>query len=369
MTFPRAAARRVSARLRPLYGSGERDATAMSVDDTWPPRAPAVGYWLLAVCVLVYAMVLVGGATRLTDSGLSIADWNVMRHFIPPLNDARWQEEFQLYQRTMEYQTQNNGMSLDEFKHIFWWEWAHRFLGQLIGLIFFIPALIFFFTGRLRGRFRVTLLLFVLGGLQGAIGWWMVTSGLWDRLDVSPTRLAIHLAMAFTILAIGLWTALGAFAWPRERSEPGVWRWTPFVLMAMVFSQIMFGALLAGSRGGAAYPDWPTINHEWIPHSAFGLEPMWRNFTQDHATQHLMHRTFGYVVGLTALTLAFIALVRGRGPARTALLVVGGVALLQVGLGIETVITGAPLPLSLLHQAVAALLWCAALVAARASWR
>jgi cytochrome c oxidase assembly protein subunit 15 len=341
----------------------------MSADDTWPPRAPAVGVWLIVVCVFVYAMVLVGGATRLTDSGLSITEWNVMRHFIPPLNDARWHEEFSLYQRTMEYQAQNNGMSLEEFKHIFWWEWAHRFLGQLLGLVFLLPALVFLFTGRLRGRFRVTLLLFVLGGLQGAIGWWMVTSGLWQRLDVSPFRLAVHLAMAFTILAIALWTAMGAFTWPRERSQSGAPRWTPFALMALVFAQIMFGALLAGSHGGRAYADWPTIGHEWIPSSAFTLEPFWTNFTQEHATQQLIHRSLGYVVGLTALALAFAALIRGQGPARNAALAVGAIALLQVGLGIQTVISASPLSLSLMHQAGAALLWCGALVSARASWR
>jgi len=341
----------------------------MSAEDTWPPRAPAVGVWLIIVCVLVYAMVLVGGATRLTDSGLSIAEWDVMRHFIPPLNNARWTEEFAAYQQTMEYQTQNNGMSLDEFKHIFWWEWAHRFLGQMLGLVFFLPALFFLFTGRLRGRFRVTLLLFALGGLQGAIGWWMVTSGLWQRLDVSPFRLAVHLAMAFTILAIALWTAMGAFNWPRERSQSGAPRWAPFVLLVLAFAQIMFGALLAGSHGGRAFPDWPTIGHEWIPSTAFSLQPFWTNFTQEHATQQLIHRTLGYVVGLSAIALALVALIRGRRQARTAALVVGGVALSQVALGIQTVISAAPLGLSLAHQAGAALLWCSLLVSARASWR
>lgn len=341
----------------------------MTTEDTWPPRAPAVGWWLLCVCVLVLAMILVGGATRLTDSGLSITEWNVMKHIVPPMGDARWAEEFRLYQRTMEYQTQNNGMSLEEFKHIYWWEWGHRFLGQLIGLVFALPALFFLFTGRLRGRFRVTLLLFVLGGMQGAIGWWMVTSGLFDRLDVSPVRLAIHLAMAFTILAIGLWVAAGAFVWPRERSSSGAPRWAPFVLMALIFTQVMFGAVLAGSDGGPAYTDWPTIGHEWIPSSAFGLDPIWRNFTEDHATQHLLHRSLGYLVALTAIGLGFAALARGQGPARTAALVVGGLALLQVGLGIETVISGSPLPVSLLHQAGAALLWGATAISARASWR
>ena len=341
----------------------------MSAEDIWPPRQRLVGVWLLVVCVFVFAMVMVGGATRLTDSGLSITEWNFMKHFVPPMNDAAWQQEFSLYQQTMEYQAQNNGMSLDEFRRIYYWEWGHRFLGQTLGLVFLIPALIFFFTGRLRGRFRVTATLFVLGGLQGAIGWWMVTSGLFDRLDVSPIRLAIHLAMAFFILALALWTALGAFGWPSERSKAGVWRWAPFALMALIFVQVMLGALLAGSDGGMAYADWPTIGGEWIPSSAFSQENFWANFTEEHATQHLLHRTTGYVVALVSLTLALIGLIRGRGEARWALGLVGLVALLQAGLGIVTVLAVSPLSLSLLHQAGAAVLWMTTLVAARAAWR
>jgi cytochrome c oxidase assembly protein subunit 15 len=342
---------------------------SMSSEDIWPPRQRLVGIWLLVICAFVFAMIMVGGATRLTDSGLSITEWNFMKHVVPPLNETAWAQEFALYQRTMEYQAQNNGMSLDEFRRIYWWEWGHRFLGQALGLVFLLPALLFFFTGRLRGRFRVTLLLFALGGLQGAVGWWMVTSGLFDRLDVSPVRLAIHLAMAFVILAIALWTALGAFAWPAQRSQAGVWRWTPFALMGLIFLQVMLGALLAGSDGGKAYADWPTIGGEWIPSAAFSLDSLWANFAQEHATQHLLHRSSGYVVAIAALLIAATALVRGRGEARWALGLVGLTALLQTGLGIITVIAASPLSLSLLHQAGAAILWMTALVSARAAWR
>ncbi len=338
----------------------------MSVDDIWPPRAPAVGWWLLAVCALVLAMILVGGATRLTDSGLSITEWNFMKHFVPPLSASGWAEEFALYQRTMEYQTQNQGMTLDEFKTIYWWEWGHRFLGQLLGLVFALPALFFLFTGRLRGRFRITLVLFALGALQGAIGWWMVTSGLFDRLDVAPTRLAVHLGMALIILALGVWTALGAFVWPGVRSELGAPRWAPGLLIVLIFLQAMLGALMAGSDAGRAYADWPTIGGEWMPASAFSLEPFLANFTEEHATQHLLHRSFGYLVGVVALVMAFAALIWGRGIARYAALAVGGLALLQVGLGIQTVISFSPLWLSLLHQAGGALLWVSAIVCARA---
>jgi cytochrome c oxidase assembly protein subunit 15 len=341
----------------------------MGSEDIWPPRERWVGVWLLVICALVFAMIMVGGATRLTDSGLSITEWNFMKHVIPPMSDEAWVQEFALYQRTMEYQSQNNGMSLEEFRHIYWWEWGHRFLGQLIGLVFLLPALFFFFTGRLRGRFRVTLLLFALGGLQGGIGWWMVTSGLFDRLDVSPVRLAIHLIVAFFILALALWVALGAFGWPRNASSLGAPRWLPFALMALVFVQVLLGALLAGSDGGAAYADWPRIGGEWIPSSAFALEPVWRNFTEDHATQHLLHRSIGYLVALCAIALALAGVLRGQGAARWAAGAVGAAALAQMGLGIATVLSASALAISLIHQAGAAVLWMTALVCARAGWR
>jgi len=341
----------------------------MATEDTWPPREPWVGGWLLIVCVFVLAMIMVGGATRLTDSGLSITEWNFMKHVFPPGSAEAWAQEFALYQRTMEYQAQNNGMTLEEFKEIYWWEWGHRFLGQLLGLVFAVPALVFFFMGRLRGRFRVTLLLFALGATQGAIGWWMVTSGLFERLDVSPLRLAIHLAVAFVILALALWVALGAFTWPDKTSRLGAPRWLAFALMGFIFVQVMLGALLAGSDGGKAYADWPTIGGEWIPSTAFGLDHWWSNFTEDHATQHLLHRTSGYVVALFAVMLAATALVMGRGAGRWAGAAVGLVALLQAALGIVTVVSVSPLSLSLAHQFGAAILWIAALVAARAARR
>lgn len=328
----------------------------MTAEDIWPPRERWVGIWLLVVCAFVLAMILVGGATRLTDSGLSITEWDLGKGLTPPLSAERWAEEFALYQRTMEYQTQNQGMTVEEFRSIYWWEWGHRFLGKVVGVVFALPALFFLFTGRLRGRFRVTLTLFALGALQGAIGWWMVTSGLFDRLDVSPVRLAIHLGMAFFILALALWVALGALGWP-EPSKLGAPRWAPVLLMALIFVQVMFGALLAGSDGGKAYADWPTIGGEWIPSTAFGLETWWANFTEDHATQHLLHRTTGYVVALASLAIGLCALGFGTGAARWLGAALGGMALIQAALGIQTVISVSPLSLSLMHQAGAAILW------------
>lgn len=329
-----------------------------------PPRDIWVGAWLLAICACVLAMVMVGGATRLTDSGLSITQWDLTKGLTPPLTAARWAEEFSLYQRTTEYQLQNRGMSLAEFQYIYWWEWAHRFLGKMIGVVFAAPFAFFWATGRLRGRFWPVLGLFAMGGLQGAIGWWMVVSGLEGRVDVSPVRLAVHLGMAFAILAVALWLALDAFGWPRANSRLGAPRWAPFALMGLVFTQVIFGALLAGADGGPAYADWPTIGGRWLPDGAFALEPLLRNFTDNHATQHLFHRTLGYVVALSALAFAALALRGGQGGARRAALALGMLALAQAALGIATVVTATPLPLAFAHQLGAAALWLCATAAA-----
>jgi heme a synthase len=324
-----------------------------------------VGAWLLAIAALVFVMILVGGATRLTDSGLSITEWDLGKGLTPPLSAARWSEEFALYQRTTEYQMQNAGMSLGEFQTIYWWEWGHRFLGKMIGLAFTLPFALFWATGRLKGRFLPVLGLFALGGLQGAIGWWMVTSGLFERLDVSPVRLAIHLGMALIILAIALWLALDALAWPRTRGTLGAPAWIAAGFAALLFVQIMLGALMAGADGGRAFADWPTIGGQAWPSSAFSLEPLWRNVTEHHATQQALHRTLGYAVALAALALAFVALRRGRGLARRLALAVGALALLQAVLGIAAIVTGSHFALSLAHQGAAALLWAGAILLAR----
>jgi cytochrome c oxidase assembly protein subunit 15 len=330
-----------------------------------PPKQPLVGVWLLVVCAFVVAMILVGGATRLTDSGLSITEWDLSKGLTPPLTAARWAEEFALYQRTTEYQVQNRGMSLAEFQSIYWWEWGHRFLGKMIGLVFALPFAFFWATGRLRGRFAPVLGLFALGGLQGAIGWWMVTSGLWSGLDVSPIRLAVHLGMALLIFAVAFWLALDCLGLPRARSRLGAPDWAPFALLALIFTQAMLGALLAGSDGGPAYADWPTIGGHIVPPTAFALEPFGRNFIEDHATQHLLHRTTGYLAGLAAIGLGLTAWLRGQGPVRKAALAVGGLALIQVWLGVMTVVSASPLFTSLAHQATAVMLWACAIGVAR----
>ncbi|MFT3726826.1 MAG: COX15/CtaA family protein [Terricaulis sp.] len=328
-------------------------------------REPLVGWWLIAICVCVLAMVMVGGATRLTNSGLSITQWNLEKGLIPPMSAQRWAEEFSLYQRTTEYQVQNRGMSMAQFQYIYWWEWTHRFIGKMIGLVFALPFFTFWATGKLRGRFWPVLGLFALGGLQGFVGWWMVTSGLFGRLDVSPERLATHLGIAFCILAVSLWLALDAFGWTAKGSKLGAPKWAPLGLLILVFVQVMFGALLAGDHGGIAYTDWPTIGHEWIPSTAFKLHPLLANLTDDHATQQFLHRTTGYLVAASALAIAVFASTRGDGRARMAGLAVGAVALLQMCLGVVTLISVTPLPLALAHQFGAAVLWLTTVFALR----
>jgi cytochrome c oxidase assembly protein subunit 15 len=324
------------------------------------PRAPLVGWWLLALCGLTLAMIVVGGLTRLTDSGLSITEWRLDKGLTPPLSSERWAEEFALYRRTAEYQIQNRGMSLAEFQTIYWWEWGHRFLGKMIGLVFIIPFLLFWRAGALEGRFWSVLSLGLLGALQGAIGWWMVQSGLADRLDVSPVRLAVHLGVAFLILALSFTLALQAFGWPRAPSRLGLPSACAWVLLAALFGQVILGALMAGADAGAAFPDWPTIGGEWIPADVLAGD------LAAHAALQFNHRTAGYAVAALALAIGVGAALWGRGPARGLGVAVGLLALAQAGLGILAVVTGAHLHVSLTHQIGAAALWLTAAALVRA---
>ncbi|MBI1188950.1 MAG: heme A synthase [Alphaproteobacteria bacterium] len=325
------------------------------------PRAPVVGWWLLALCGLTLAMIVVGGLTRLTDSGLSITEWRLDKGLTPPLTDARWAEEFALYRQTTEYQVQNRGMSLAEFQAIYWWEWGHRFLGKVVGVVFIAPFLLFWRVGGLEGRFWPVLGLGVLGGVQGAIGWWMVQSGLADRLDVSPLRLATHLGVAFLILGLSFHLALGAFGWPRGASRLGLPTGAAWLLVAALFGQVILGALMAGVDAGAAYPDWPTIGGRWIPEEVLAGD------LTAHATLQFYHRTAGYLVAALALAIAAGGALSGRGPARGIALAIGALALVQAGLGIAAVMTGAHLHVSLTHQIGAACLWLAAIALVRAA--
>lgn len=322
------------------------------------PQDRAIGVWLLVVCAFVAAMILVGGATRLTDSGLSITEWDLGKGLVPPLTQAAWNEEFDLYRQTTEYQIVNQGMSLAEFQYIYFWEWGHRFLGKVIGVVFAVPFFFFLFTGRLRGRLGAVSLLFALGGLQGAIGWWMVTSGLGDtdRVDVSSVRLATHLGMAFAIIGISFMLALQAFGQP-VRGAAVTPRWAGFLYLKLLFVQIILGALVAGIDAGRAAWDWPTMGGEWFPSSYANLEPFARNFIENGMAAQFNHRVLGYLVFALGLWVALAAALKGRGLQRALGLSTAALLAAQVVLGIVTVVNHAPLVLCLIHQGGAVALW------------
>jgi cytochrome c oxidase assembly protein subunit 15 len=334
--------------------SEHRSSTDMP--DRFSYQRRAIRLWLYAVAALVVAMVLIGGATRLTESGLSITEWQPVMGVVPPLNAAQWQDEFEKYQAIPQYRALNRGMSLDAFKTIYWWEWTHRLIGRTIGAVFLLPLLWFLWRGWIGPPLRTRLwLIFGLGALQGAVGWWMVASGLVHRVEVSQYRLATHLVLACIIYIAILWTAQRL----DERSSspaPGVVRATANGLLVLVLCQIYLGALVAGLRAGYVYNTWPLIDGSFIPSSArlFFDTPLWRNFFENTLTVQFDHRMLAYAIWIAALIHAFNT-VRSV-TERTA--VVGAVALavavtLQAALGIATLLMVVPLPLALLHQAMA----------------
>lgn len=330
------------------------------------PAPRAVRLWLLAVAALVVAMILVGGATRLTDSGLSITEWKPIHGAIPPLSAADWEEEFEKYRQIPEYELVNKGMSLDAFKAIFWWEWGHRLLGRLIGVAFAVPLAIFWFAGMLPARMRPMLLgLLALGALQGAIGWWMVASGLVERVDVSQYRLAVHLTMAFLILAGLVWAAEDARGRAPEPATAGV-RGMAGVILAVVFLQVFLGGLVAGLKAGWTYNTWPLLDGALVPPGLLIQSPWWQNLFENPKTVQFDHRLVAY--GLLALAI-FHAVqaarvlpakaLPGSGAGRRAAWLVGLVGL-QAAIGIAALVHVVPLSLGLAHQlGAAAVLWAA----------
>jgi heme a synthase len=320
----------------------------------------AIRLWLYAVAAMVAAIVLVGGATRLTESGLSITEWKPVMGLLPPLSGAQWQSEFDKYQAIPQYRELNNGMSLDAFKTIFWWEWTHRLIARTIGLVFLLPFLWFWWQGWISASLRNRLcLIFGLGALQGAVGWWMVASGLADRIEVSQYRLATHLLLACLIYVALLWTAQRFDQRPVPPAPARV-RFGATVLLVLVLAQIYLGAIVAGLRAGRIFNTWPLIDGALIPDPArlFFNTPLWRNFFENTLTAQFDHRMLAYAIWIVALVHA-LGTVRAlkRGPAVTGI-VLGAVQLalavtLQAALGIWTLLMVAPLDLALTHQAMA----------------
>ena len=315
--------------------------------------------WLYFVALLVFTMVLVGGATRLTDSGLSITEWKPIHGAIPPLSAAEWAEEFDKYRQIPEYQQINKGMSLEEFKFIFWWEWGHRQLGRFIGIAFFVPMVFFWLTGRLTDEIKPRLaVLFVLGGLQGAIGWWMVASGLVDRVDVSQYRLATHLTLACIILVGLIWVARGyrrSDAMPECVSADR--HLIPFgCVLLLVLFQIFLGGLVAGMDAGLTYNTWPLMDGSLIPDQIYDTSPFWLAPFEDIRTVQFNHRMVAYL--LVAVTI-WIWFRIWRDPYAAQLTIettiFAALITLQVLLGIATLLMAVPLSLALAHQAGAIL--------------
>ncbi|MBS7537442.1 COX15/CtaA family protein [Ancylobacter lacus] len=314
-------------------------------------RLRPVRVWLYLVAALIVLMVVVGGAIRLTESGLSITEWKPVTGMIPPLGDAAWQSEFAKYQQIPQYIQINRGMSLEEFKYIFWWEWGHRLLGRLIGFAFLLPFLFFLWRGLIDRALGWKLGgLFVLGGLQGAIGWWMVASGLVGRTDVSQYRLATHLTTACLILAATVAVALSLKPPAVVRPVPARLRRGAALLLALVVLQIFLGGLVAGLDAGLSHTTWPLIDGHFIPPLGDLLiqQPAWRNFFENVLTVQFDHRMVAYALWVAALLHAIAARgVPGAG-GRAALLF--GLVTLQAALGIATLVHQVPIDLALTHQ-------------------
>jgi len=337
-------------------GGGKTQAKAATPAKRQPARR-AIALWLLALALLTAAMVLVGGLTRLTDSGLSITVWDPVMGAVPPLSQADWEATFKAYQATTEFQEQNSWMTLADFKPIFWWEWGHRLLGRSIGLVWLIGFLGFLAARRIPAGWTGRLILpGALGALQGAVGWWMVASGLTGRLDVASYRLALHLGLAVIIFVVLLWLALRvrldevALLQARRRRLPALMG-VAGALLGLVFLQILAGALVAGIDAGRGYVDWPMMQGQFLPDESFDLTPLWRNFFENPALVQFVHRMLGYLV--LAFAVVFVMRCASSGHAATrALGRWSGVAILgQVLAGIVTVMHGSPLEIAITHQA------------------
>jgi cytochrome c oxidase assembly protein subunit 15 len=349
------------------------------VGEAQPSRAPArtgaidarprgarraIRVWLAVLFALVVAMILVGGLTRLTDSGLSITEWRPVTGALPPMSAQEWQVEFEKYQQIPEYQLQNQGMSLSEFKVIYWWEWGHRQLGRVIGVVWALGFAGFLIARKIPPGWTGRLLLLGgLGALQGAIGWWMVASGLTgERLDVASYRLATHLGLAFVILGFIAWYMfqLGrseAELMQARRAKEARLFSISTGLMHFAFLQILLGALVAGIDAGRGYTDWPLMAGGFLPPGVMEIEPWWRNFFENDGLVQFMHRMAGYLLAIFAVVVWARARRSPHAGTRFAFNAMLAMMALQVVLGIVTVIYSAPLHFAILHQLGAVVLW------------
>ena len=318
---------------------------------------------------MIFAMVVVGGMTRLTHSGLSIVEWQPIVGAIPPLDDAQWEDTFARYRATPEFRLRNHDMTLEGFKGIFWWEYFHRLLGRVIGVVFFVPFLYLLARKRIPRRLAWPLAgIFALGALQGAVGWYMVKSGLVDDPRVSSVRLATHLGLAFLIYAAMFWVALGLRHAREARVDRGA-RIASRALVGLVFLMVLSGSLVAAIRAGYAYNTFPLMDGHWIPPEVLMIDPWWMNFVHNMATVQLVHRALALLVAIGVACTWWIVRSRSVGHARArgwanALV---GVAAVQIAVGIATLLLRVPLALAALHQAGALIVFTCAIGLAHSS--
>ena len=313
--------------------------------------------WIISGCLLIFIMVIIGGITRLTDSGLSMVNWSLFMGTIPPINEVEWQETFKLYQQSPEFQKVNFNYTLSEFKSIFFWEYLHRMIGRLLGLVFIIPFIYFLAKKKLtRKLIYQSLVLFVMGAMQGGIGWWMVKSGLVDRPNVSHFRLAIHLITAFLTCAFAFWVALPLIYTKKREGDNKLLKLTS-LLFILVIIQIIYGAFVAGLNAGIGFNSWPKMNGEWIPEAVYLLDPLWKNFLESPYGIQFIHRTLALII------VSFVIYIWYKGREiqhnylqRKSLNILLSIVILQTVIGIFTLILVVPISLALIHQLGAFLL-------------
>lgn len=326
-------------------------------------RPRAIATWLLAVAGLVFVMIIVGGITRLTESGLSITRWEPVTGILPPLSDAEWQAAFDLYRQSPQGQLLERGMTMADFRFIYFWEYIHRLLGRVIGVVFALPLIWFAVRKAIpRGYAWKLVGLFLLGGLQGVVGWWMVASGLVDVPEVSHVRLAVHLLLALVILGALIWVALDLInlaeqpvARPARLGVSGLWA------LALLFVQMLFGAYVAGLEAGYAFNTWPLMGTELYPEAAPWMEPWIRNFIDNPITVQFVHRWMAFVAAGAVIWLAARNWQAGD---RTVALLAAGAVFVQIALGIATILSGVKLWIGVAHQGMAAVLLAAVILSA-----
>lgn len=335
----------------------ERKAVSGVIDGAQGGARRGIRIWLSILVLLVAVMIVVGGLTRLTDSGLSITEWKPVTGAVPPLSEAAWQVEFDKYKQIPEYQLQNKGMSLLDFKSIFWWEWGHRQLGRLIGLVWALGFLWLLVRRKIPAGWTGRLLaLGILGGAQGAIGWWMVASGLTGRMvDVASYRLATHLGLAFIIMGLIIWYRLllkrkAAGLLQARRNRDAALTGLATVFLVLAFAQILLGALVAGIDAGRGYIDWPMMGGEFLPSESFDYEPFWSNFFENPALVQFNHRMLGYLVFLFGGLVWWRSRNSPLRAVKKAFNLLMGIVVLQMALGIITVLYAAPWQVAILHQ-------------------